>query len=379
MSPSRFRAAPVRPALVLLLLVSLVIPSVAQEPSGEVTPLILVTVRPSRGATSESVGELIEQVTLMRVETLVQGAARVAPARPADAPAPGAAAEIGAGDPLQDLAESSAADLVLSVVYGGVREITVVCTVYDPATGRTTGPVYETTTLTLTFDQTVESLVDQALAPYADRLDELLRADTRPMEPEGAQAAEQPSPPPPTEAAAEAPGTPPGPPAAHTTQPAGTTAGIAVSTGAFVPLGGGAGYLSVGAVQSAHVSFPLSKAPWLAVGMEASFALATATGASARSRVYLLPFGPTIRLASATQSRVRPMAALSGGGSLISVDPNGTGRLWKLVGYAAGATGVGLVLGSRFSIVLATSIQAFFEPGGPILAFTPSLSAQLDL
>jgi hypothetical protein len=363
----------------------MVIPNAAQEPADveEATPLVLVSVRPSRGATSESVGELIEQVTLMRVETLAQGAVEVTAAPKTDEAAAGtgaAGAPGGSGSSLQLLAESAAADLVLSVVYGGVREITVVCTVYDPASGRTTGPVYETTTLSLTFDQTVESLVDAALAPYAGRLEELLRADEEPAQPKTAAVAERPSPPTPTEAATEAPGAPPVPaddePPASPGRPA---AGIAVATGAFLPLGGGSGYLSVGAVQSAYASFPLAPVPWVAVGMEGGVVLVDATGASAHSRVYLVPFAASVRLATSNGSRIRPLAALSGGGSLISVDPNGTGRLWKLVGYAAGATGVGVALGSRFSLMVLTSMHVFFEPGRPIVAFAPSVSAQLDL
>jgi hypothetical protein len=326
-------------------------------------------------------------VAVIRVETLVQGGAEVAvvpsdPQRTTDTDA----APRGTGDPLVRLVESTQADLLLEVVYGGVREITVVCTVYDPASGGTTGPVYETAPLSLTFDETVEALIDAALAPYADRLYALRRAVPE-RQAEDAVAVEETAPEPAT-AASTAASTAAGAPTPHltpavqpepTASPTRRTAGIAVSTGAFVPLAGGARYLSIGAVQSADVSFILPGAPWLGVGLEGSFALFDAAGASAGSRVYLVPVGPALRLASYSSSPARPVVALAGGGSLVSVDPNGTGRLWKLVGYVAGATGVGLTLGERFSLLAVTRVQVFFEPGRPIVAFVPSVSAELRL
>jgi hypothetical protein len=92
--------------------------------------------------------------------------------------------------------------------------------------------------------------------------------------------------------------------------------------------------------------------------------------------VYLVPFGPSIRVESSSSTALRVGARVSGGAALLSVQGAPQGDLGKIVPYALGGVEVSYRLPRSFVVRLESNYTIFFEEVYPVMAFSPSLAVE---
>lgn len=99
-------------------------------------------------------------------------------------------------------------------------------------------------------------------------------------------------------------------------------------------------------------------------------------GAASDIDLYLVPFGPSIRVETSSSVALRVGIRGSGGAALLSVSGGPEGDLAKLVPYALGGVEISYQIARRFLLRLESNYAVFFEEVYPIMAFTPSLAVE---
>lgn len=95
--------------------------------------------------------------------------------------------------------------------------------------------------------------------------------------------------------------------------------------------------------------------------------------------LYLLPFGPSLRVESSSSAALRVGVRTSGGAALLAVSGGPQGDLAKLVPYALGGVEISYQVARSVLLRLESNYAVFFEEVYPIMAFSPSLSVEWQI
>ncbi|MFO7780791.1 MAG: hypothetical protein R6W94_04130 [Spirochaetia bacterium] len=180
-------------------------------------------------------------------------------------------------------------------------------------------------------------------------------------------------------------GQPPSPstePPAEVEVPATARAPRGLQLGAgFSPVlitGGATEYFKYGVMPwiSARYQFPIRSAS-AAAGFYAGGASVLPDVEDTDGTVWLLPFGPEVRVGPAADSAVRVSARLAGGPAAVSIETRQSGRLTKLVPFVLGGMLLTTRLGEHFALGLDASYWVVFEEAYPLMAFLPGVVVTL--
>ncbi|MBA7654183.1 hypothetical protein ES703_62059 [subsurface metagenome] len=148
----------------------------------------------------------------------------------------------------------------------------------------------------------------------------------------------------------------------------------------FLVNAGASEYFKIGFMPSFYVSYRISMSiGQLGLGIYAGINRFLAEGVIASAECLLIPIGVDLRYGTYDGLPIGLFVRISGGPAILTINPNETGRLSKVIPYVLGGIGLNIPFTKTFGIAVDTSYAVFFEKQYPIMGFIPSLYLYMRL
>ncbi len=366
-----------RSRILLACLILMTIPNILSVADESVSPhaLVLVIVRPSgmvenalfREVIADSIKFELERAGLQVI--LSSEPTEVSPVKGVDE-----AGDIDVNSML-NLARSVEADFVITGEYSSKdNDIQIDFNWYDVSESRLSVSVSKSSRLGLTLDMIIAEAIDDILIQAKDRL---ANFSTRPKEKTFEGSVQQ-----------ESEQLPENQAAAKQTIDKQIDADariikrfeFSIGFSPFLVNAGASEYFKIGFMPSFYVSYRINMPiGWLGLGIYAGINSFLAEGVLASSECLLIPLGVDLRYATGEGTSIGLFVRISGGPAILTINPNETGRLSKVIPYVLGGIGLNIPFTRSFGIAVDTSYTIFFEKQHPIMGFTPSVYLYMRL
>jgi hypothetical protein len=140
----------------------------------------------------------------------------------------------------------------------------------------------------------------------------------------------------------------------------------------FLTIGTASEYFTIGLQPSFYGIYHFNlRMGQLGLGLYAGLNSFRAEGLIASSDTTLVPIGLDLRYSAGFPLGL--FLHISSGPAILTINPNGTGRLSKIIPYAMAGIGFQLFFSEGLGIALDTSFAIFFERQLPIMGYSPSV------